>query len=32
MKDGVDLAVDEIDKDPNTKYKIDLVTYDTKLA
>lgn len=31
MKDGVDLAVDEINKDPNTKYKIDLVTYDTKL-
>ena len=32
MKDGVDLAVEEINKDPNTKVKIDLVTYDTKLV
>ena len=31
MKEGVDLAVEEINKDPNTKIKIDLVTYDTKL-
>ncbi len=31
MKDGVDLAVEEINKDPNTKVKIDLKTYDTKL-
>ena len=31
MKEGVDLAVDEINKDPNTKVKIDLKTYDTKL-
>ncbi len=31
MKEGVDLAVEEINKDPNTKVKIDLVTYDTKL-
>ena len=27
MKDGVDLAVEEINKDPNTKVKIDLKTY-----
>lgn len=31
MKEGVDLAVEEINKDPKTKMKIDLVTYDTKL-
>lgn len=31
MKEGVDLAVEEINKDPNTKVKIDLKTYDTKL-
>ncbi len=31
MKDGVDLAVEEINSDPNTKVKIDLKTYDTKL-
>ena len=31
MKEGVDLAVEEINKNPNTKMKIDLVTYDTKL-
>ena len=31
MKEGVDLAVEEINKDPDTKHKIDLVTYDTKL-
>ena len=32
MKEGVDLAVEEINKNPNTKIKIDLVTYDTKLV
>lgn len=32
MKEGVDLAVEEINKDPNTKMKIDLKTYDTKLV
>ena len=32
MKDGVDLAVEEINKNPNTKMKIDLKTYDTKLV
>ncbi len=32
MKEGVDLAVEEINKNPNTKNKIDLVTYDTKLV
>lgn len=32
MKEGVDLAVEEINKNPNTKVKIDLVTYDTKLV
>lgn len=31
MKEGVDLAVEEINKDPKTKVKIDLVTYDTGL-
>jgi branched-chain amino acid transport system substrate-binding protein len=31
MKEGVDLAVEEINNDPNNKLKIDLVTYDTKL-
>ncbi len=31
MKEGVDLAVEEINKNPKTKMKIDLVTYDTKL-
>ncbi len=31
MKEGVDLAVEEINKNPNTKVKIDLVTYDTAL-
>ena len=32
MKDGVDLAVEEINNNPNTKMKIDLKTYDTKLV
>lgn len=32
MKEGVDLAVEEINNDPNTKMKIDLKTYDTKLV
>lgn len=32
MKEGVDLAVEEINKNPNTKVKIDLYTYDTKLV
>lgn len=32
MKEGVDLAVEEINKDPKTKMKIDLKTYDTKLV
>ncbi len=32
MKDGVDLAVEEINSNPNTKVKIDLKTYDTKLV
>ncbi len=32
MKEGVDLAVEEINKDPKTKIKIDLKTYDTKLV
>jgi branched-chain amino acid transport system substrate-binding protein len=32
MKEGVDLAVEEINKNPNTKVKIDLKTYDTKLV
>lgn len=31
MKEGTELAVDEINKDPNTKVKIDLKEYDTKL-
>ena len=31
MKEGVDLAVEEINSNPNTKVKIDLTTYDTKL-
>ena len=31
MKEGVDLAVEEINSNPDTKVKIDLVTYDTKL-
>lgn len=31
MKEGVDLAVEEINANPNTKVKIDLKTYDTKL-
>ncbi len=31
MKEGVDLAVEEINKNPNTKVKINLVTYDTAL-
>ena len=30
MKEGTELAVEEINKDPNTKMKIDLKTYDTK--
>ena len=30
MHEGAALAVDEINKDPNTKIKIDLITYDTK--
>ena len=30
-KEGAELAVEEINKDPNTKMKIDLVTYDSKL-
>lgn len=32
MKEGVDLAVEEINKNPSTKVKIDLYTYDTKLV
>mgnify|MGYP002542332294 FL=1 len=32
MKEGVDLAVEEINSNPNTKVKIDLYTYDTKLV
>ena len=32
MKEGVDLAVEEINNNPNTKMKIDLKTYDTKLV
>lgn len=31
MKEGVDLAVEEINSNPATKVKIDLVTYDTAL-
>ena len=31
MKEGTELAVEEINKDPKTKMKIDLVTYDSKL-
>ena len=31
IKNGADLAVEEINKDPNTKIKIDLITYDTGL-
>ena len=31
QKEGVEMAVDEINKDPHTKIKIDLHTYDTKL-
>lgn len=31
MKEGVDLALEEINANPNTKVKIDLVTYDTAL-
>ncbi len=30
MKEGVDLAVEEINKDPNTKIKLDIAFYDTK--
>ena len=30
-KEGAELAVEEINKDPKTKMKIDLVTYDSKL-
>ena len=30
MKEGVDLAVDEINKDPKTKIKLDIHFYDTK--
>ena len=30
MKDGTELAVEEINNNPNTKMKIDLKTYDTK--
>lgn len=32
MKEGTELAVDEINNDPNTKIKIDLKEYDTKLV
>ena len=32
MKEGTELAVEEINKDPNTKVKIDLKEYDTKLV
>lgn len=32
MKEGVDLAVEEINNNPKTKVKIDLKTYDTKLV
>lgn len=32
MKEGVDLAVEEINANPATKVKIDLYTYDTKLV
>ena len=32
MKEGTELAVEEINKDPNTKVKIDLKVYDTKLV
>lgn len=32
MKEGVELAVDEINSNPKTKVKIDLKTYDTKLV
>ena len=31
QKEGGELAVEEINKDPNTKIKIDLITYDSKL-
>ncbi len=31
MKEGVELAVAEINSNPNTKIKLDLTTYDTKL-
>ena len=31
QKEGVEMAVDEINKNPETKIKIDLHTYDTKL-
>ena len=31
-KEGAELAVEEINKDPKTKMKIDLVTYDSKLS
>lgn len=30
MKEGVDLAVEEINKNPNTKIKLDIYFYDTK--
>ena len=30
-KEGAELAVEEINKDPKTKMKIDLITYDSKL-
>ena len=32
MKEGVDLAVEEINNNPNTKMKIDLKEYDTNLV
>ena len=31
QKEGGELAIEEINKDPNTKIKIDLITYDSKL-
>lgn len=31
QKEGIEMAVEEINKDPKTKIKIDLVTYDTGL-
>lgn len=32
QKEAVDMAVEEINSNPNTKIKLDMITYDTKLV